>query len=278
MGKRRKITIFFLVSIVIIFAILISSSAVPPCEDDDNDGVCNDKDSCPNSRTREMIDKNGCDPFQFCEKQSCGPNCFTADFLGNEKNKRYPNDCTIVILAKEGKYKPLCVPVECKKNPYIPNSTIRMKFYFHGNYSRYATQLIGIPPGFDVNSTFYPAWCVDEYNYIPENVLFNATLYSSMDPDLASKCPHCVDPDWDKVNYIINHKKGTFVDIQAAIHYFIDGGHYPSDPDAIEMVEEAKLYGNGFWPQEGQFMAIIVDVNGFGGDSRIQLTIIEVDP
>ena len=45
--------------------------------------------------------------------------------------------------------------------------------------------------------------------------------------------------------------------------YFIDGGHYPVDPDAITMVEEAKLYGNGFWPQESQFIAVIIDVHGF---------------
>jgi hypothetical protein len=275
--KKKSLVITFLILIIAICSLVIGSISSPPCSDDDNDGVCNDQDQCPNSLPREIIDKNGCDPFQFCSKFNCGSSCEKADFLNNEPNEEIPFDCITVMLIKEGQYKPICVPVECKKNPLLPNGKVQMIFSYHGNSSKYSTQILGISQNYTVISGIYPAWCVDEYNYIPQGVLFNATLYSSMDPDLAIKCPHCADPDWDKVNYIINHKQGSFEDIQAAIYYFIDGGHYPSNPYAIAMVEEAKLYGTGFWPQESQLIAVIVDVKGFG-DNRVQLTIIEVDP
>jgi hypothetical protein len=98
-------------------------------------------------------------------------------------------------------------------------------------------------------------------------------MYSSLDPNLNTTCPRCYDKDWDLVNYIINHKQGTMNDIQSAIHYFIDHGVYPTDPDAISMVEEAKAHGEGYWPQEGELMAIIVDIG-----NKAQMLFLEIDP
>ena len=81
------------------------------------------------------------------------------------------------------------------------------------------------------------------------------------------------DDDWDLVNYLINHKHpdATSDDIQSAIWYFIDGGVYPSDLEAISMVEDAILNGEGFVPGTGEWLAVYV-LNDY------QQIFIEVDP
>lgn len=245
-------------------------------KDGDQDGVLDIYDLCPNSMHWERIDKNGCDPFQFCKSFNCGLGCFNADFREDELNKSMPNDCTVVILAKEGSYYPKCVPVECKKQPIVPNINVTVRLNKLNSGSYFKVNITGLP---DDNSTYpiingiYPGWCADEDHGTNRSAIYTARLYSSLDPNLTTKCPRCYDPDWDMVNYILNHKKGDMLDIQAAIHYFIDHGVYPSDPDAIAMVEEALAHGEGFWPQEGEYIAIIVDIG-----TRVQLLFIEIDP
>lgn len=82
------------------------------CPDKDKDGVCDENDKCPNSRPNEMIDKSGCDPFQFCKRFICGDTCQYADFKNNEFGKN-PFDCTTVIINKKGVLEPKCVPLTC---------------------------------------------------------------------------------------------------------------------------------------------------------------------
>ena len=108
---------------------------------------------------------------------------------------------------------------------------------------------------------------------------YTATMYSSFDPDLETKCPICYDEDWDKVNYIINnkHPSATRLEIQAAIWCFIDSGNCTlSSPIAQQMITQANLYGNNFKPLAGQLLAIIIKPDY--ATSKRQLTFIEVDP
>jgi len=63
-------------------------------------------------------------------------------------------------------------------------------------------------------------WCIDQGHsmcYDPMQV----TLYSSYDSIINQLYP---DEDWDKVNYLLNHKhpSASVMDIQNAIWYFID--------------------------------------------------------
>ncbi|MFH1399462.1 MAG: LamG domain-containing protein [Candidatus Woesearchaeota archaeon] len=81
--------------------------------DQDQDGVADCYDICYNSRTGELVDQNGCDPFQFCEPFYCGWSCYYADWKSNEPGVLYPHDCTMVIIAREGTYEPKCVPLTC---------------------------------------------------------------------------------------------------------------------------------------------------------------------
>ena len=102
--RIKKVLLASLVLLVIILGLAYSSGDF---DDDDNDGVPNELDKCPDSLKGEDIDRNGCDAFQFCEQFSCSLNCFSADFKNNE-NTTMPGDCTVVIIAKEGKYYPRC--------------------------------------------------------------------------------------------------------------------------------------------------------------------------
>jgi hypothetical protein len=92
------------------------------CIDKDKDCVCDKDDLCPNSRPGELIDENGCDPFQFCRPFYCGNSCYDADFIPKYQNcvpinstpePRYPADCTVVMVFKEGTLEPRCVPLTC---------------------------------------------------------------------------------------------------------------------------------------------------------------------
>jgi parallel beta-helix repeat protein len=80
--------------------------------DSDNDGIADCFDSCKGSRDGELVDQNGCDPFQFCGKFYCSLTCFTADFRHNELESS-PHDCTVVMFINGDSYQPGCVPLTC---------------------------------------------------------------------------------------------------------------------------------------------------------------------
>ncbi|MDP3027265.1 MAG: hypothetical protein Q8N63_06150 [Nanoarchaeota archaeon] len=92
------------------------------CPDTDHDCVCDQDDKCLNSRQGEMVNEDGCDPFQFCGQLSCGDGCSKLDFIPamqnceeipGEPEGQYPGDCTTVIVHKEGIPEPRCTPTTC---------------------------------------------------------------------------------------------------------------------------------------------------------------------
>lgn len=274
MKKKTLVTagIVFLVLLIGFF-----NSSDNNCLDEDNDSICDKDDLCLDSLPGEPVDENGCDAFQFCEKFYCSMNCFSADFIPIGESPEFvnPRDCTVVLIYNEGQIEPRCVPLECgcKKELLIPDVTIKGQVFLAIN-SYWVVDLLNVPDGFaQINNSRYEGWCVDEFNPLSSKGIYNFKMYSSLDPDLEEKCSYCFDEDWDKVNYIINHKKGNMTDIQEAIWYFVNGGIYPSNPYSIEMVEEANEFGEGYKPGCGEFFAIILD-----SGEKNQLIIIEVDP
>jgi len=153
--------------------------------------------------------------------------------------------------------------------PYIllPSSEITMEVIkYPGENCYYNIMLSDVPSGYHVSDGIYLGWCVDEYHYISVGVEYSARMYSSYDENN----PH-PDPDWDKVNYILNHKQGTKDDIKEAIWFFVDGGNMPSTEEGRNMVEEAENNGEGFVPGPGQVLAVILWI-----DNGTQVPIIEV--
>jgi len=157
-----------------------------------------------------------------------------------------------------------------KKVLRLPTDPVTMVPAFPGSNSYWQHSLSDIPEGFDITNGTYLAWCADEAVYMNPGWTYHPLLRSCFDPDLPL---YAQDPDWDMVCYILNHKQGTPDDIQAAIWYFINGGHMPVNPAGIAMVEDALAHGEGYYPGPGGFLPILCLL-----DDRIQLTFVEVDP
>jgi len=152
--------------------------------------------------------------------------------------------------------------------PYInlPPASVTLKIEYPSSECYYYVVLSNIPVGYHVSNGRYLGWCVDEHHYINNGKTYSATLYSSYDPSN----PH-PDPDWNKVNYILNHKQGSWNDVQAAIWRFVDGGSMPSSDAGKAMVNDADINGENFIPGPGEKMAVIAWIN-----SDTQVPIIEV--
>lgn len=151
-------------------------------------------------------------------------------------------------------------------NINLPPSQVTVKVEFPSSECYYYVHLSNVPDGYHVSNGRFLGWCVDEHHYIYNGKTYSARLYSSYD----SNNPH-PDLDWPKVNYILNNKGGSWEDVQAAIWYFVDGGKWPSDPNAQAMINAANENGENFVPAPGQKLAVIVWIN----DST-QVPIIEV--
>ncbi|HYE76737.1 MAG TPA: hypothetical protein VEI97_02015 [bacterium] len=155
--------------------------------------------------------------------------------------------------------------------PYcpLPRNDIQFTGHYPGPNSYWRTTLYNVGSGYSVQSGIpYTGWCVDLFHYLVPGQLKTGHLYSSVGAILPA---HLQDDDWDMVNYILNHKQGTPMDVQYAIWFFIGGGAYPSDPEARAMIQEAQLRGEGYIPGSGDVTAIIVDAG-----LSTQITIIEV--
>lgn len=154
----------------------------------------------------------------------------------------------------------------------LPPGQVSVEVSYPSANSYYDVILSDVPSSYHVTNGIYTGWCVDEGHYIRSGVTYQATLYSSYDPN----SPH-PDDDWDKVNYILNHPQGTPSDQQEAIWHFINNGgwastHYDERASACEaMINAANAHGDGFVPIPGQIIAVVVSIN-----SDTQVPIIEV--
>ena len=150
----------------------------------------------------------------------------------------------------------------------LPPGPVDAQFYHpYGDISYWRVVLSDVPDGYDVADGTYVGWCVDKEATIPDGAkLQDVMLYSSYDSGMPTAC---ADPDWPKVNYILNNKQGTWEDVADAIWWFIGGGSYPTDDDAKAMVTAADANA-GFEPGPAQILAVIVYKAGY------QITCIEV--
>ncbi|MEY2410168.1 MAG: large repetitive protein, partial [Verrucomicrobiota bacterium] len=134
--------------------------------------------------------------------------------------------------------------------------------------------LTNIPPGYSVTNGVYKGWCVDYDGELASFTLYKPIMYLSTAP----LPPQLAHTNWDMVNYILNHKQGTAIDVQAAIWRFIGGPVPFSDPvfyrlsaAGSNMVAEASAFGEGYVPGPGEVSAVILDLGPV-----FQMNIIEV--
>ena len=139
----------------------------------------------------------------------------------------------------------------------LPTQFVTMRA-IDGSQSWFQMTLSNISVGFDVINSQYLGWCVQKDTDMTRGVNHRVLLYSSYDPAMP---PSFLNANWDKINYLINHKNGSRQSIQNVIWYYICGDSIPiDDTHALAMRADADAFGNGFVPQPGQRIAILVDV------------------
>jgi hypothetical protein len=134
--------------------------------------------------------------------------------------------------------------------PSLPSTMVQLTAV-DGSSSYFVITLSGGPAGFDVSNGAYPGWCIDRSTTMVRSVPHDVMLYSSLSP------PSEVDSfDWDAINYILNHKQGSMMDVQNAIWYFTGDASYGSLSSAAKaMVDAANA--SPFDSSEGAVLAVI---------------------
>ena len=154
----------------------------------------------------------------------------------------------------------------------LPTTPVRIEV-FNGTESYFVTKLLDVPPGYDVTNGTYLGWCIDTRAEMTRSpATHQVRLYSSLNPPEGLQ-----DEKWDMVNYILNHKRGTAMDIQEAIWYFIhmNSEYTPQSPVAWEIINDALTNGSGFVPDYGQELAIIC-YPLYMLPAEVQISIIEI--
>jgi hypothetical protein len=161
----------------------------------------------------------------------------------------------------------LLATVNADSWPTLPATPVQLTVV-DGTTSYFISTLSGIPAGFDVHNGAYPGWCIDRSTTMIRSVSHNVTLYSSLAPpsDVSSI-------NWVAINYILNHKQGSMMDVQQAIWHFTDT-FSPISATAQAMVDAANA-NTTYDPMTGAVLAVIALSQDDPGvqDSIIELSI-----
>ena len=152
---------------------------------------------------------------------------------------------------------------------YLPPQAVTQTSNHWGTNAYFDTTLTNVPSGYIVEQgETYNGWCVDQGDNMPYGVPVSAMLWCSYDDSHPWQ-----DDDWDIINWMINNKPQgmSASDLQSAYWAYIDGGYSGSDPAILQYIADGATYGEGFYPEEGDLIAILVDC---GPD--IQYSFIEV--
>jgi hypothetical protein len=148
--------------------------------------------------------------------------------------------------------------------PSLPSSTVQLTAVY-GTNSYFDITLSAVPNGYDVHNGVYPGWCVEDWKVMDRGVSHIVKLYSSLTPPQS-----LTNVDWTAINYIINHKLGTRMDVQNAIWHFSDGLQVSGN--ALTMVNEALAHSS-YDPSVAPILAVICLRQS---DGNVQTTIIEL--
>ncbi len=123
--------------------------------------------------------------------------------------------------------------------------------------------LSNVPAGYDITNGIYPGWCVDYNGLIDPYTIYKPLLYYSYS-ELPPEIQH---PNWNRINYLLNHKLGNAVDVQGAIWHFMGGPvpqndpiYYPPSALALAMIADTEANGAGFVPGPGEVSAVICEL------------------
>ncbi|HLQ39077.1 MAG TPA: hypothetical protein VK348_14805 [Planctomycetota bacterium] len=147
-----------------------------------------------------------------------------------------------------------------------------------GNPSTMEVTLADVPAGFDVANGLYNGWCIEDNHRPDAPPASQVLLFDSTAPE-SSLPPSFQGRNWDKVNYLLNHRGGNSVaDVQVAMWILVDfyGGSFggPSAA-ALQLVADADAHGAGYVPGPSEVVAVLLFTDGIGPDGY-QDSLIEV--
>ena len=155
------------------------------------------------------------------------------------------------------------VLIETTYLPNLPSAAVTMKIAL-GSSSNLDITLSNVPTGYSVSNGAYLGWCGHERYALTTvrsyQVYMFDTLSSTLPPSIAGSTYNGLS-DWNKVNYILNHKQGSAQDVQAAIWYFINGIPTTS-ANALAMINDANANPN-YMPNVGDTIAVICVTEGW---------------
>ncbi len=154
--------------------------------------------------------------------------------------------------------------------PNLPMTEVQLTVV-DGTTSYFESTLSMVPAGFDVDNGVYPGWCIDPTVVMVRSVAHDVILYSSLSPPAALSSIN-----WIAINYILNHKQGTMMDVQEAIWYFTDA-FSPTTAAGQAMVAAANAHPS-YDPTTGDVLAVIClpqDAEPAAQDSIIEIMNLE---
>ncbi|UCG42941.1 MAG: hypothetical protein JSU73_13970 [candidate division WOR-3 bacterium] len=147
----------------------------------------------------------------------------------------------------------------------------------------FRVELKGIGTGFNVwDSAYWRGWCAEWGVSIDTGIWYDVKLHSSQGSTLPDRAKNGLygPRRWDRVNWLLNNMSkytdATWVEFQRAIWYLL--GDYASKPAGLagQIADDAITYGTGFWAEEGELLAVIMEPKESEG--KLQFAFIEVDP
>lgn len=146
--------------------------------------------------------------------------------------------------------------VSVRSNPTLDS-------YWHFTFS-------GLEPGYSVQNGDYRGWCIDQFAFI--NYYANALLYSTNTPPFPPLVPSSAVTALQKVNYLINHRRGaSALAMQGAIWMLLQGQSaipeaiYGDNPGLVtgiqKLVSEANMFGAGYSSTDAQLIVAVYDGN-----------------
>ena len=150
--------------------------------------------------------------------------------------------------------------------PSLPSTTVQLTVV-DGTTSYFKSTLSGVPAGFDVGNGVYQGWCVQYGTTMTRAVSHDVKLYSSLNPPAALALTSA---KWVAINYILNHRIGTMMDVQNAIWHFTNG--FAVTGNALAMVN-AALANPEYDPLSHPIFAVICLRQTTSG---VQNTVIEL--
>ncbi|MHC4661323.1 MAG: SdrD B-like domain-containing protein [Planctomycetota bacterium] len=156
----------------------------------------------------------------------------------------------------------------------LPPDSITVRIY-QSSEAYISTHLYDVPEGYDVAAGDNLGWCVDPYNLVYLWMPYSAVLYSSCDECVPEMYPELDAGDWNRLNYMLNHKQGAWQDVQSAIwltfkpEYGLPPGH-EYNQFVENMMNDAVAFGADYVPGGGDVMAIVVFIA-----YNVQLTVFE---